>query len=575
MFKVLPTKPGGQGSAIVNVFLQTLKNLGPARLAAMGGVALLMLGFFIFATSRLSSGDMALLYSDLDLSDGAAIAERLDSLDADYELTAGGTTIRVPSDQVDRLRLAMAQEGLPTGGSLGYEVFDDADGFGTTNFIQNINRLRALEGELARTIATIDQVRNARVHLVLPERELFSRDRQEPTASVFLRLTGGNLNASKVEAIRHLVSSAVPRLEPGNISVVDDNGNLLASGPGSNEEEMRLQYAEQMRRETERRLAQEIEQLLSRSLGPGRVLARVSVDMDFDRVTTNEEVYDPNSQVARSTQFVQENASSTEGEGLDPVTVAGNLPEAQDLGAVGGPVMSDESSRVEETTNFEISRRVESRVREGGEIERLSVAVMVDGTYEPGPDGELQYQPRSDAEMDQIAALVRNAAGFDAARGDTVEVANMRFVTGDEPFPEQDPVIFLGMTKDDLMRLGETAILAIVAILVILLVIRPLVTRAMEVGREPGESADEFDGLLTDQSGLQKALAGPNMGGSPGAAQAEMSGAEAAAAELDALIDINQVEGRVRASSIRKVGEIVEKHPEEAVSILRNWLYQE
>ena len=541
----------------------------------MGGVALLMLGFFIYATSRLSSADMALLYADLDLGDGAAIAEQLDGMDVDYELTAGGSTIRVPSDQVDRLRLAMAQQGLPSGGSLGYEVFDDADGFGTTNFIQNINRLRALEGELARTIATIDQVRNARVHLVLPERELFSRDRQEPTASVFLRLTGGELGASKVEAIRHLVSSAVPRLEPGNISVVDDNGNLLASGPGNNEEELRLQHAEQMRRETERRLAQEIEQLLSRSLGPGRVLARVSVDMDFDRVTTNEEVYDPNSQVARSTQFVQENASSTEGEGIDPVTVAGNLPEAQDLGAVGGPTMSDESSRVEETTNFEISRRVESRVREGGEIERLSVAVLVDGTYEPGADGELAYQPRGEAEMTQIAALVRSAAGFDAARGDTVEVVNMRFVTGDEPFPEMDEAIFLGMTKDDLMRLAETGILAIVAILVLLLVVRPLVTRAMDIGRQQNEPADEFEGLLTDQSGLQKALAGPNMGGAPGTAQAELTGAEATAAELDALIDINQVEGRVRASSIRKVGEIVEKHPEEAVSILRGWLYQE
>jgi flagellar M-ring protein FliF len=559
----------------VNAFLQTLKNLGPVRLAAMGGVALLMLGFFIYVTSQLSSQDMALLYSDLDLADGAEIAERLDAMEVDYQLAAGGATIRVPADQVDRIRLAMAQEGLPSGGSLGYEVFDEADGFGTSNFIQNINRLRALEGELARTIATIDQVRHARVHLVLPEREIFSRDRQQPSASIFLRLSDGGLSATQVEAVRHLVSSAVPELEPDSISVVDDRGNLLASGPGENAEDLRLENAEQMRRETERRLSREIEQLLARSLGPDRVLARVSVEMNFDEVTINEETYDPNSQVARSTQFVEENQSSTEGDGIDPVTVAENLPEAQDLGAVGGPTMTDESSRIEETTNYEISRRVENRVREGGEIERLSVAVMVDGTYEPGPNGDLQYSPRSDAEMDQIAALVRTAAGFDAQRGDTVEVVNMRFATGDEPSPVRDQTLLLGMTKDDLMQLAQTVILAIVAILVILLVVRPLVNRAMDMGRDQSEPADEFDGLLTDQSGLQKALAGPGMGSAPGAAQAELSDAENTAAELDALIDINQVEGRVRASSIRKVGDIVEKHPEEAVTIIRGWLYQE
>jgi flagellar M-ring protein FliF len=559
----------------VNAFLQTLKNLGPVRLAAMGGVALLMLGFFIYVTSQLSSQDMALLYSDLDLADGAEIAEKLDAMEVDYQLSAGGATIRVPADQVDRIRLAMAQEGLPSGGSLGYEVFDEADGFGTSNFIQNINRLRALEGELVRTIATIDQVRHARVHLVLPEREIFSRDRQQPSASVFLRLSDGGLSATQVEAVRHLVSSAVPELEPDNISVVDDRGNLLASGPGENAEDLRLENAEQMRRETERRLSREIEQLLARSLGPDRVLARVSVEMNFDEVTINEETYDPNSQVARSTQFVEENQSSTEGDGIDPVTVAENLPEAQDLGAVGGPTMTDESSRIEETTNYEISRRVENRVREGGDIERLSVAVMVDGTYEPGPNGDLQYSPRSEAEMDQIAALVRTAAGFDAQRGDTVEVVNMRFATGDEPSPVRDQTLLLGMTKDDLMQLAQTVILAIVAILVILLVVRPLVNRAMDMGRGQSESGDEFDGLLTDQSGLQKALAGPGMGSAPGTAQAELSEAENTAAELDALIDINQVEGRVRASSIRKVGDIVEKHPEEAVTIIRGWLYQE
>lgn len=563
----------------MNAFLQTLRNLGPLRLGAIAGVGILLLGFFLYLATSMSDGDMALLYSDLELNDSGEVVSQLESMNIPFEVTQDGSTILVPADQVDRLRLAMAQEGLPRGGSLGYEIFDESDGFGTTNFIQNINRLRALEGELARTIATIDQVHRARVHLVLPERELFSRDQQEPTASVFLQLAGGTLDANRIVAIRHLVASAVPHLEPEAISVVDDHGNLLARGPGSNPQDMMMATAEQLRREQEERFARQIEALLSRSVGRGRVLARVSVEMDFDRIESNAEIFDPDSQVARSTTFVEEVSSSSDGQGSDPVTVAGNLPEAEDLGAVGGAGSASESSRVEETTNFEISRRVESRVREAGSIRRLSVAVLVDGIYSQGPDGQVDYVPRGEAEMAQLAALVRSAVGFDASRGDTVEVVNMRFVSEDETLPGRGgpDTVMLGLTNDDILHLFEIVVLAVVALLVVLLVVRPLVTRAMDGGGEHQAGADDLDSLLTDQSGLQRALAGPSMSGTavlPSAEGREMQDSNVAT-ELDALIDIDQVEGRVRASSLKKVGEIVTKHPEEAVSILRSWMYQD
>jgi flagellar M-ring protein FliF len=563
----------------VNGFLQTLRNLGPLRLGAIAGVGILLLGFLLYLATSMSNGDMALLYSDLELNDSGEVVSQLESMNVPFEVTQDGATIHVPADQVDRIRLAMAQEGLPRGGSLGYEIFDESDGFGTTNFIQNINRLRALEGELARTIATIEQVRRARVHLVLPERELFSRDEQEPSASVFLQLTGGSLEASRITAIRHMVASAVPRLEPDAISVVDDHGNLLARGPGSNPEDMMMATVEQLRREQEERLARQLEALLSRSVGRGRVLARVSVEMDFDRVESNAEIFDPESQVARSTTFVEEESSSSDGQGSDPVTVGGNLPEAEDLGAVGEAGSASETSRVEETTNFEISRRVETRVREAGSINRLSVAVMVDGIYSQGPDGQVEYVPRGEAEMAQLAALVRSAVGFDASRGDTVEVVNMRFVSEDETLPGQGgpDTVMLGLTNDDILHLFEIVVLAVVALLVVLLVVRPLVTRAMDGGGEQQAGADDLDSLLTDQSGLQRALAGPSMSGT--ASLPAIDGQDGqdsnVAAELDALIDIDQVEGRVRASSLKKVGEIVTKHPEEAVSILRSWMYQD
>ncbi len=561
----------------MNAFFQTLKNLGPIRLAAMGGVAILLIGFFVFLMLRLSSPDMALLYRDLDLADSGDIATQLDAMSVPYEVAADGTSILVPAEQVDRLRLAMAQQGLPGGGSLGYEIFDEQDGFGTTNFVQNINRLRALEGELARTIATIEQVRQARVHLVLPERELFSRETQTPSASVFLRLARSGLTPQQILAIQHLVSAAVPRLEPGSISIVDDHGNLLAQGPGADQDQLALANTEQTRREYETRLREQIEAMLSRSLGAGRVQVQVAADMDFDRVTTNLETYDPDGQVARSTQFVEETSTSSEGDGLDPVSVAGALPEAEDLGAVGGGTGArDDASVVRETTNYEISRTTESRVREGGVVRRLSVAVLVDGAYERGPDGEWTYVPRDQEEMDRIAALVRTAAGFDASRGDTVEVVNMRFAGTEDMFAETEATGLLGLGSDDLLRIAEMAILAIVAMLVILLVVRPLLNRVLDSNRGDAASADDLDGLLTDQSGLQRALAGPAMAAGPGMAAAELAASDGhAGSELDALIDINQVEGRVRASSIKKVGEIVEKHPEEAVSIIRSWLHQE
>ncbi len=563
----------------MNALIEPLRNLGPMRLAVMGGVAALLLLFFIFLIARMSATDMALLYGDLDLTDSGRIAAELDGMQVPFEVRADGGSIMVPADQVDRLRVAMAEAGLPNGGSIGYEIFDRADGFGATNFIQNINRLRALEGELARTIGTIANVRQARVHLVMPERELFSREQQAPSASVFLRLTGPGLAPEQIVAIQHLVSAAVPRLQARNISIVDDRGNLLASTTDGDSEQQAALTGEQARRALERRLAETVEALLSRTVGFGRVRAQVNADMDFNRVTTSSETFDPNSQVARSTQLVQDQSSNTAGEGEAPVTVGTNLPEASALGAPGGPGgPTSQARRTEETTNYEISRTTQSTVRQGGEVRRLSIAVLIDGTYQQNADGQVEYQPRSQDEMDRLAALVRSAVGFNAERGDTIEVANLRFIT-----PEEEALqgsvpaeTILGMEADSVYRIAEMLVLGIVAVLVILLVVRPVLGRVFEGGAagQNGGPMDDLDSLLTDQSGLQRALAGPGMGLAGHAP--ELSGPESStAAELDALIDINQVEGRVRASSLRKVGEIVEKHPEEAVSIIRNWMYQD
>jgi flagellar M-ring protein FliF len=549
----------------VNAFLQTLKNLGPVRLAAIGFVGLVIIAFFVFAIVRMTAPKMMMLYGELADKDAAAVTEQLDSQLVTYELRNNGTEIWVDEAQVDKIRIDLAREGLPKRGNVGNEIFDAGEGFGTTSFIQNINRQRALEGELARTVASIEGVRQARVHLVLPKRELFSRSEQVPSASIFLQLQQGTeLSRQNIAAIRNLVAAAVPQLRPNGISVVDDRGQLLAS-PEDDTSSALTATTEELRVQQERRLSRQVEDLLSRTIGFGKVRAEVSVDMDFDRLTVNSEAFDPDSKVERSTQAIKEETENTEAEAIDSITVANQLPSS-DANNVNPlfPTSRNRSNRTENTVNYEISKTVTNQVRQTGIVRRLSVAVMVDGLYPPAADGAPTYTARTPEEIEQIRRLVQSAVGYNPDRGDSIEVVNMRFVdqfgTGVE-----EPTI-LGMKRDDLFRIAEIITFGIVAILVILLVIRPLLARAFE-----DEQDEELEQLEDDTDVMPQLPAGEGA-----LAQAlAMEGGSDDDDEMDSMIDVNRIEGKVRASTLRKIGEIVEKHPEEAVAILRAWMYQE
>ncbi len=550
----------------MDTFTQALRNLGPMRLAVMGGVSVALIAFFIFLTARLAAPPMALLYGDLEVGDSSRIVAQLESTKTPYELANGGTQIYVPEDKVLKVRMGMADRGLPNGGTIGYEIFDNADSLGTTNFVQNINLVRALEGELSRTIRTLASVRSARVHLVMPRRRLFSREAQKPSASIFLRMQGaGRLEKPQVMAIQHLVANAVPGLVPTRISIVDDKGTLLASGFDDGGVGALAAKAEERERTFENRLARTIEELLGKTVGFGKVRAQVRADMDFDRISTSEEQFDPDGQVVRSTQSTEETSSSRDAEGNLPVSVAVNLPNPN-LGGSENASRSTSESRIEETVNFEISKKVINHVRETGIVNRISVAVLVDGSRKLGPDGNFAYQPRSEAEMELLATLVRSTIGFNADRGDSVEVINMEFAEADD-MGDQPLELFFGLDKNDLLRMAEILVLSIVAILVILLVVRPLVSRAFEAipATVPGGGAQ----LLSDQASATRALSGPASVPAPG------ESAPAEEEHLEELIDIDRVEGRVKASSVKKMGEIVDKHPEEALSIVRSWMYQD
>ena len=546
----------------MNSLFELLRGLGSGRLIAMGGMAAGLVGFFIYIAVQVGTPPMALLYGGLDLEDSADIATTLDGMGIPYEVLGNGSQIMVQEDDVARLRLTLASEGLPTGGNVGYEIFDQGGALGTTSFVQEVNLVRALEGELARTIRTLDLVAGARIHLVLPKRELFQRDTRDPSASVILTMRGGRrLEAGQVLAIQHLVAAAVPELMPSQISIIDDQGALLAR---ADEEDIagdgRTGRIDEFRIAFERRLKTNIETMLERSLGTGKVWAEVSVDLNHDQVTKNEEFFDPNGQVARSTQTIEDANEARDARGAQPVTVAQNLPDAEGAGNNAG-VNEINSLRTEETVNFEITRTMTETVTNAGALTRLSVAVMVDGTY-IGIAPEDSYVARSEIEVEQITELVRSAVGFDANRGDQVSVINMQFARMEAP-EVVEVETFLGLGRDDYFRVAELMIFAIIAMLVVLLVLRPLVSRALSIAQAVAQAAAAEQAAEAQLIAQQQAALG-----APG-----MEGAEPVS-EVEQMIDLAQVEGRVRASSLKKVGELVDDHPEEALAIIRNWLYQ-
>ncbi len=536
-----------------------LMGLGRLRLAALAGLAVLTLGGLGFLALRSGTPPMALLYGELEARDAGAVVAALERSRTPFRLAAGGTQILVPVEDVPRLRLALAREGLPAGGSIGNELFDRGEGLTTTPFQQEMNRLRALEGELARSIRALHGVRGARVHLVLPRREAFSRERAEAQASVLLTMQGSQrLDREGVQAVLHLVVAAVPGLRPASVSIVDSRGELLARGGQALGGAAGAATADELRRGQEARLARAVEEMLERVLGPGRVRAEAAIEMDADRVETREERFDPENQVPRSQQSVTENNRTSEPAN---VTVGNNLPGADPAAAGAGT----QEQRQEETTNFEIGRTVRNVLREQPVTRRISVGVLVDGVTEPAEGGGTQWRERNTEELARIATLVRSAVGFSEERGDRVEVVSMRFAAPEVQAAPEHP-FGIEITGAMVTRLLETALIGVLALLALVMVARPLAGR-LALTLAPAEAL---------AGGVEGAAAGALAGGGGGAAIAGQANAGllggGAEGEDENMINLAQVQGQMRASSITRVIGLVEAHPDETLVVLRRWL---
>ncbi len=542
----------------MNGIIEFVRTLGAARLAAMGAVAAALIFFFLFIIARATSPAMAPLFTELTLDDSARIVRELETQGIPYEIKGDGAAIMIPKDRIARTRMRLAETGLPRGGSVGYEIFDRTDTLGTTSFVQNVNHLRALEGELSRTIRSIDRIAAARAHLVIPERQLFTRDRQEPSASIVLQVRG-TLEMSQVRAIRHLVASAVRGLKAERISIVDERGQLLADG-SSDATSAGISGFDERNVAFERRLREQIDAIVTSVVGANRARITVSAELDYTRVQQTSDSFDPDARVVRSTQTREEQTTTGSTANNDGVTVANELPGNQrNQQQQQQPQQPrDNARKTEEVVNYEITRTTRTETLEPGRVKRVSVAVLVDGVYTKNGN-EMTYAPRTKEDLERIATLVRSAIGFNEKRGDMVEIVNLRFA---EPAVIPQAVAdtgFLSMLRfntDDIMRSVEIGVMLILGLLVLLFVVRPLVRRVIT----PDERA-----IPMIMPAAAPALAPPAL-----EAPSELKkDSEHPAAKL---IESAQIQGEAHQKSMQKVGELVQGNPQETVAVIRQWM---
>ncbi len=532
-----------------------INRIGLPRIAAMATVAVLMLGFFAFLIMRAQTPNMAPLYSSLSLEDSSAILTELQTLNVPYELRGEGDTILVPRDQITTLRMTLAGQGLPTSGQVGYEIFDQQSTLGATSFVQNINNVRALEGELARTISSLTRIKSARVHLVLPERELFRRERRDPSASIVLSVRG-QLSNGEIRAIQHLVASAIDGLAPSRVSIVDDQGTLLASGTGDDAAGAMAGQNDERILGVENRLRTRVEDMLANVVGAGRARVEVSAELDFNRSTTTQETFDPDGQVVRSTQTRESENLSNGANGQ--VTVANELPGAsQNNGAAGA---TEQGTSNEEIVNYEISKTTLTNVVEAGALKRLSVAVVVDGTYADDGAGNVTYTARTPDEITQILTLVRSAVGYSAERGDSVEVVNMRFAERPDlaAAGTDAEAGLLDFTRDDIMNGAEMAVTLLIALALVFFVMRPLLKKVLTPETQP---------LALP---VAAELGHHGVVGANGQLISEPD--ESPRDKTPAWVANAKSMGETQLQTLKTVGTLVEENPKQAALIVRDWL---
>nr|WP_269142683.1 flagellar basal-body MS-ring/collar protein FliF [Sulfitobacter mediterraneus] len=565
--------------------------LGRQRLLILAGTAVGVILAMLLGLNAVATPDYAPIYSNLSVTSANSIEATLANAGFKVSVSEDGSSVSVPRPDAARARMVLAESGVAIDGDPGWELFDEKSGLAMNSFLQKINRMRAMEGELARSIQTIDGISTARVHLVLPDREPFSREAPAPRASIIVRPEPGRaVTRKQAVAVRTLVASAVAELDLARVTVLSASGEtILAEGTDGNGQAT-IQSA---KAGIEDRLGQEIQNILTARVGAGNARVRVNVELVTQREVIVEQTFDPDQQVVRSTENKSESQSGTEDGGN--VGIENNIPAA--LGGEGGGATSNRSES-DELVQYEIGNTRREIIREAGDVRRMTVAVLINGIY--NVDGsDVTYAERSPEELNRLTELVKSAVGFQENRGDSVSVDSMRFM--DYSMDLGDPVEMSLM--DNLSENIVTIIRSVMALLIVGLImvmgVRPILRRLNPpeqleadpetTGGAPALAAGETDDIDALPAGTAGMQALPN-GETPAATTALPGTARTAANGVDARDLLNEdyddeedqeyvekqgIRGNLRKKKIDNIQRLADEKPEEVLRVLRSWLMTE
>ena len=522
--------------------------LGARRLAALAFIGATVFGVVAFGAMYLSRAEQEVLYSGLERGDVGRLGAALNEAGIPFDVNASGDAVLVTIGDARRARMLLAEKGLPNGASAGYELFNELGSLGLTSFMQEVTRVRAMEGELARTIQLMRGIKAARVHLVLPDDGSFRRDRRPPSASVVLRTESPD-GTSSARAIQHLVAAAVPGMTPAQVTVLTTDGALMAGGDDEVTAPANMLGLEQM---IGREIRDNIRQTLTPYLGLDSFQVSVSARLNADKQQTSETIFDPASRIERSTRVIRQNEIAQNRSGETPTTVEQNLPE-EELEAGTGEQSSNQSERREELTNYEISSKTITTVSDGYGIEKLSVAVLIDRSRLAASLVEDPGDAEIDARLDEIRTLVASAAGLEEARGDTLAISAVDFHAGAQDLqPVPPPTLLEVMARQSGTFINAGTIL-LVSLLVIWFGLRPA-TKALLARSEEARVVEQ--GRLAAAGGEQADGAAPALG------------------SADSPDLIGDLTSRLERSPQKRLAQIIDFDEQRAAAILREWLYQ-
>lgn len=541
----------------IQSIISNLRGFGVKRLAMLAGIAVLVMGVIGIASVYLNRPAYDTLYVGLDRADVNQIGLVLGEAGIGFDVGADGTSVLVPAGTTAQARMLLAEKGLPTSANAGYELFDNVGSLGLTSFMQQITRVRALEGEIARTIQSISGIKAARVHIVMSERANFRRDEQQPSASVVIRYAGIDAEKSAM-SIRHLVAAAVPGLSADKVTVLDSSGNLLAAGDDpSNTSAARTLGVEQT---VEAQIGDNIRRALTAYLGPDNFRASVKAEVNTDTRQTEETIFDPNSRVERSVQSVRANENNNQKQASTPASVEQNLPETQAT-ATDGPQSSSQNDRREEITNYEINSKKIATVSNGYTVTKMSIAVVVNQqrlTTILGKDATPEQIAKRVAE---IQKMVTSATGLDEKRGDIIDVSAVEFIDGldGEAIPQAGMLDSIGQHAGTMINAGA---FIVVVFLVAFFGLRPMAA-ALTAKAAPGLAGPSFDDV-------QRSLPTPEaMAATDNAAVGALPGTRPGPTPLD---DLRQ---KIRPAPQDRLARMVDLNEERTAQILRKWASQE